>query len=69
MPGSKTAYAFGKAHTEEIFTFDQMDLKAGEHIIPVDLVEDVTPQQYIQQLLIQQTGRPRKNEVATFSNI
>ena len=46
-----------------------MDLKAGEHnIIPVDLVEDLTPRQYIQQLLTQQNGMPRKNEVPSYSS-
>ena len=43
-----------------------MDLKVGERVIPIDLVEDLTPQQYIEQLLTQQNGRPRKNE-ASFS--
>ena len=37
-----------------------MDLKAGEHAIHVDLVGELTPQQYIRQLLTQQNGTWRK---------
>ena len=46
----------------------RMDLEAGEQIISVDLIEDLTPQQYIQQLLTQQIGGRRNNE-ASFNNL
>ncbi|MCG8623179.1 MAG: hypothetical protein MJE68_14435 [Proteobacteria bacterium] len=46
----------------------RMDLEVGEQIISVDLIEDLTPQQYIQQLLIQQKGGCRNNE-ASFNNL
>ena len=34
-----------------------MDLEAGENVIPVDIVGDLTPQQYIKQLLTQQNEK------------
>ena len=46
----------------------RMDLEVGEQIISVDLIEDLTPQQYIQQLLTQQIGGRRNNE-ASFNNL
>ena len=34
-----------------------MDLEAGENIILIDIVGDLTPQQYIKQLLTQQNEK------------
>ena len=46
-----------------------MDLQAGEHTIHVDLVGELTPQQYIQQLLTQHTdGRRQEVHKLTMIN-
>ena len=44
-----------------------MDLDVGEHLVSVDLVEELTPQQYIQQLLTGRSKRPKTTE-ASFSS-
>ena len=44
-----------------------MDLDVGEHVVSIDLVEELTPQQYIQQLLTGRSKRPKTTE-ASFSS-
>ena len=38
----------------------EMDLQAGEKVVPVNLVDEISPQQYIRQVLTHQNERRRE---------
>ena len=40
-----------------------MDLQASENVIPIDIVGDLTPQEYIKQLLTQQHEKLGRKQV------